>query len=153
MEYIKIKYGKGRLSVASSESNFAEYLYYFHFCNGTFQPATLIAARVSKMQLPPDSLDVKLGLGGFLRCLDILETRLSQSSWLAGEEFTAADIMAVFSLTTMRLFFPYSLEDYKGITAFLKRISEREAYQRAMARSDPGFTPLTSPEKPEPLRK
>jgi glutathione S-transferase len=74
---------------------------------------------------------------------------LSNNTWLAGDEFTAADIMIVFSLTTMRRYFPYSLEEYPATVAFLKRVSEREGYQRAMSKGDPGFTPLIGAGKPE----
>jgi glutathione S-transferase len=88
---------------------------------------------------------------GYNLSLKILEDRVSTNTWLAGDEFTAADIMNVFSLTTMRLFAPFSLENYPGIVAYLKRIGEREGYKRAMAKGDPGFTPLLCAEKPKTL--
>jgi glutathione S-transferase len=50
--------------------------------------------------------------------------------------------MAVFSLTTMRHFAPVDLAPYPNIRAYLRRIGEREAYRRAMAKGDPDMTPL-----------
>lgn len=153
IDYILAKYGNGRLTVSPSDANFADYLYYMHFANGTLQPALLIAGRLSSLQLPADNASLKRATDAVLRCLDILEERLGGDVWLAGDEFTAADITIFFSLTTMRLFYPYSLEDYKAISRYLGRVGQRESYQRAMARGDPGLTPVLSPEKPVTLRE
>ena len=61
---------------------------------------------------------------------------------MLGHELTAADIMAVFSLTTMRSFFPLDLSPYPNTLAYLQRIGQREAYQRAMKKGDPELTPV-----------
>jgi glutathione S-transferase len=68
-----------------------------------------------------------------------LEARLAESPYLAGETFTAADIMTLFPLSTMRVFAPRDLKPYSNVRAYLKRIGERPAFQRAMAKADPGF--------------
>jgi glutathione S-transferase len=61
--------------------------------------------------------------------------------YLAGTEFTAADIIMLFPLSTMRAFVPRDLTPYPHIRAHLSRIAERPAYQRALIKADPGFTP------------
>jgi glutathione S-transferase len=71
--------------------------------------------------------------------LGLVEQRLAKAEWFAGKEFTTADIMIVFSLTTMRSFTPYELKPYSKILAYLGRIGAREAYQRAMRKGDPGM--------------
>ena len=76
------------------------------------------------------------------RALNFMETRLGQVPFLAGGEFTAADIMIVFSLTTMRLFMPLELSPYPNIKAYLQRMGKREAYQRAMKKGDLEMTPM-----------
>ncbi|OAQ97767.1 hypothetical protein LLEC1_00563 [Akanthomyces lecanii] len=53
----------------------------------------------------------------FKQALQILNDCLKTNKWLAGDEFTAADIMNVFVLTTVRLFVPYSLEGHDAILA------------------------------------
>ena len=78
------------------------------------------------------------------RMFDMLEARLGDNEFLAGEDFTAADIMIMFSLTTMRNFQPIDLSPYPNIRGYLKRMSERPSYQRALAKGDPGMTPLIS---------
>jgi glutathione S-transferase len=72
----------------------------------------------------------------------MVEQRLGAVPYLAGAALTAADIMSVFSLSTMRLFRPVDLAPYPNIRAYLQRVGARPAYQRAMAKGDPGFTPL-----------
>ena len=78
------------------------------------------------------------------RLMALVETRLGEAPYLAGREFTAADVMSVFSLTTMRLFQPVDLAPYPNIRAYLQRIGERPAYRRAMAKGDPDLTPMLS---------
>jgi glutathione S-transferase len=74
--------------------------------------------------------------------LGLVEARLAKAEYLAGDELTTADIMAVFSLTTMRYFLPYDLSPYPAIRAYLQRIAARPAYRRAMQKGDPGMALL-----------
>lgn len=141
------------MAVPPEAPNYAEYLYFLHFTNGTFQPALLRTRLATSAGLPEDSFGVKLAKAGMTKSLNILDERLRNKSWLAGDEFTAADIMVVFSLTTMRMFFPYDLEEHDGITEFLRRVGQRKGYQRAMAKSDPGFNPILGAGKPASMRK
>ena len=76
------------------------------------------------------------------RALDLVEARLGQADYLAGQVFTAADIMTVFSLTTMRIFMPFDLAPFPHIRAYLRRIGDRSAYQRAMHKGDPDMVPM-----------
>ncbi len=55
---------------------------------------------------------------------------------------SAANIMSVFSVTTIHLFHPVDLAPYPDILAYLQRIGRRPAYQRAMAKGDPDLTPM-----------
>jgi glutathione S-transferase len=48
----------------------------------------------------------------------------------------------VFPLTTMRAFAPMDLTPYPNIRAYLKRVGQRPAYKRAMAKGDAGMTPM-----------
>ncbi|KGO75936.1 Glutathione S-transferase/chloride channel, C-terminal [Penicillium italicum] len=54
--------------------------------------------------------------------------------YLAGNDITAADIMAICTLTTIRGFCPVEFDEQKhnNILAYLKRVGERPAYQKAM---------------------
>jgi glutathione S-transferase len=86
---------------------------------------------------------VHVALQGRLdQALAHVEKRLGEAPYLAGNAFTAADIMSVFSLTTMRHFQPVDLAPYPHIRAYLQRIGERPAYRRAMAKGDPDLKPM-----------
>ncbi|KAF2227522.1 glutathione S-transferase [Elsinoe ampelina] len=135
-EYIIHKHGDGRLALPPSDPEYATYLYWFAFANGTLQPG--VSRAMSVMGSGDTGSDnyrrVKGRLDGYLKHLD---ERLGGNEWLVGERFTAADVMTVFSVTTMRTFMPFSLAGYDGILAWLKRCSEREGFKRAKAKGDP----------------
>lgn len=81
--------------------------------------------------------------------LEHVDQRLAKATWFAGDEFTAADIMSVFTLTTMRQFYPLDLSPYKSILAWLQRVAKREGYQKAMKKGDPDL-PLMIDGPPPP---
>jgi glutathione S-transferase len=137
VEWIIAKHGGGRLSVQKDDPAFAEYLYWFHFANGTLQPAFMRLMISSRLNAPEDHPALKLGQQRLQRILAMMEARLGTVPYLAGAQFTAADIMTVFSLTTMRHFQPYDLSGYPNILRYLARIGARPAYQRAMQKGDP----------------
>lgn len=142
VEYIVAKYGKGRLILAPDHPDFAQFLYWFHFANGTLQPATGRNMILGRLNLPADNALLIAMKARLDLALGFLEERLAAVDYLAGREFTTADIMLVFTLTTMRLFYPYDLKPYPSILRYLQRIGSRPAYQRAMAKGDPDMAPL-----------
>lgn len=87
--------------------------------------------------------ELKQAIGDrYRRALQTVDERLAQTSFLAGDDLTAADIMIVFTLTTMRYFHPYDLSAFANIRSYLQRIGERPAYQTAMEKGDPGMALL-----------
>ncbi len=144
VDYILAKYGEGRLALGPDHPDFATYLYWLHFANGNLQPNMGRNMILRRLELPADNAILLSTRERLERVLTLLETRLGEAAYLAGAEFTAADIMTVFSLTTMRIFMPLDLSPYPNILAYLQRIGQRPAYQRAMAKGDPGFTPMLS---------
>lgn len=136
VEWIIAKHGGGRLAVSKDDPAFADYLYWFHFANGTLQPGFMRLMISSRFNPPEDHPALKLGQQRMQRILSMMDARLGKVPYLAGE-FSAADIMTVFSLTTMRHFQPYDLSPYPNIQRYLARIGARPAYQRAMQKGDP----------------
>ena len=76
------------------------------------------------------------------RAWSLVENRLGEAPYFAGPELTCADIMMVFALTTMRYFIPRDFAAEPNIRAYLQRVGARPAYQRAMAKGDPGMALL-----------
>lgn len=141
VDYIIAKHGGGRLSLSPDDPAWPDYLYWFHFSNGTLQPAFMRLMITGRFDPPADHPALKLGQQRMERILGYMDARLAQVPYLAGE-FSAADIMTVFSLTTMRYFQPYDLTPWPCILQYLARIGARPAYQRAMLKGDPGMKPL-----------
>jgi glutathione S-transferase len=142
VEYIIVKHANGRLKPGPEHKDYAAFLYWFHFSNGHLQPVMGRCMIVGRMNLStgnPILASVQDRLG---RALGLMDDRLAEIPYLAGTDFSAADIMSVFSLTTMRLFNPADLTPYPNILAYLQRIGSRTAYQRAMAKGDPDLVPL-----------
>lgn len=63
------------------------------------------------------------------------EAELGRSEWFAGDDFSAADIMMSFPIEAGASRAPYA--DKPRLTAFLKKIHARPAYQRALGRGGP----------------
>jgi len=142
MEYIIARHGGGRLAVSPEDPNFPDYLFWMHFANGSVMPAGMIALIMGMLGLAEDHpLRGALGSRG-VNAFAMIEKRLGEAPWFAGPNFSAADIIMVFPLTTMRAFVPMDLTPYPNIRAYLKRVGERAGYQKAMAKGDPGMTPM-----------
>ncbi|WP_316163377.1 glutathione S-transferase family protein [Bradyrhizobium sp. SZCCHNRI20481] len=144
VEYIIAKYGHGRLRPGPDDPSFAPFLYWLHFANGTLQAAMGRLMILNRLNLPDDNPVLGAIRGRLDRAFAAVETRCGEADYLAGGALTAADIMTVFSLTTMRYFLPYDLAPFPNIRAYLARIGARPAYQRAMAKGDPGMALLLS---------
>ncbi|KAJ5456679.1 glutathione S-transferase [Penicillium desertorum] len=148
-EYILTKYANGRLSLPPTHPQYGDYLFWLHRANGTTQPGliTLMFSRLSGNS--KEDIGTRVTQRRVDENFEAMDARLAKFPYLAGDEFTAADCMSVFSLTTLRLFNPYSLEPYPNIVKYLERISQRAAYKRALAKGDPGLEPVISAHAPE----
>ena len=142
IDYIVMKHGDGLLAFGPAHPNFAQYLYWFHFANATLQPYMGRNMILGQLYLASDNPVLVAAQGRLEHALGLVETRLGEAEYLAGNRLTAADIMIVFTLTTMRIFNPLDLESYPNIRAYLARIGEREPYRRAMHKADPNLVPM-----------
>jgi glutathione S-transferase len=144
VEYIMAKYGNGRLTLSSDHRDFAQYLYWYHFANGTLQANMGRNMILNRLKLADDNPILLATKTRVDRAFDLVDARTREAEYLAGSEFTSADIMMGFSLTTMRYFLPYDLGRCPNIVRYLARIGARPAYRRAMEKGDPGMALLLS---------
>ena len=142
VDYIVAKYGNGRLALNADHPDFAAFLYWFHFVNGTLQANMGRNMIVNRLNLVADNPILAGTKARVDRAFDLVDARTREAEYLAGSEFTAADIMMGFSLTTMRYFLPYDLARCRNILGYLARIGQRPAYRRAMEKGDPGMALL-----------
>ncbi|KAM0421354.1 hypothetical protein ACHAPT_010889 [Fusarium lateritium] len=143
IEYICHKYGDGKLFLPPNHPNYTDFLYWWHWGNTSFL-SNLVLLRAAG-----DPLFVGVAEERFNNALKMVDDRLAGNQWLAGEDFTVADIMIMFAFTTMRHGLPYDLEGYPNIVNYLGRVSGREAYRNAMEKSDPGLELPLGPSPPQ----
>jgi glutathione S-transferase len=144
VEYITAKYGAGRLTLRPDDPDFAQFLYWFHFANGTLQAGMGRLMILNRLGLDAQNPMLRAMSARLDRAMDLVEARTGAADYLAGKAFTTADIMIGFSLTTMRYFQPYDLARCPNIVRYLARIAARPAYRRAMQKGDPGMDLLLS---------
>lgn len=144
VDYIMAKYGQGRLVLGPDDPDFAQFLYWFHFANGTLQAGMGRLMILNRLKLAADNPMLLATRARVDRAFDLVDARLREVEYLAGRTFTTADIMMGFSLTTMRYFQPYDLSRCPSVVAYLGRIGARQAYRRAMEKGDPGMALLLS---------
>jgi glutathione S-transferase len=142
VDYIIAKYGNGRLTLNPSHRDFAQFLYWYHFANGTLQAGMGRNMILNRLKLADDNPILLAAKARVDRAFDLVDARTGEAEYLAGSEFTSADIMMGFSLTTMRYFLPYDLARCPNVVGYLARIGARPAYRRAMEKGDPGMALL-----------
>ena len=142
VDYIIGKYGEGRLSVGPDQANFADYLFWLHFANGSLVATEMNVMLTRFVGAADDHPAMRMIQDRAARAYGLIEQRLGEAAYFAGDALTAADIMMVFPLTTMRNFSPRDFSTFPNIRAYLQRIGARPAYRRAMDKGDPGMTPL-----------
>jgi glutathione S-transferase len=144
VEYIIARSGNGRLVLRADDPGFAQFLYWFHFANGTLQASLGRLMILNRLKLAEDNPMLVATKGRVDRAFDLVDARVGTAEYLAGSAFTTADIMMGFSLTTMRYFQPYDLARCPNVVKYLGRIGAHPAYRRAMEKGDPGMALLLS---------
>lgn len=133
------------------EASYADYLYWLYFALTSIQPAQfacMIAYFDPTLTDKPDSLVKSMPRSRLQRYLSLLDARLSTHPYLAGESFTLADLMALWPIGGARTFLPYSIAPYPNVSAWVKRVTGREAYRRAMDKADHGLEIVDGAEPP-----
>lgn len=65
---------------------------------------------------------------------DFLESELSARPYLAGEEFSGADILLSFPLVAAKRVGAFDKENYPKISEYIKKCEDRDAFKRATAK-------------------
>ena len=143
LEYVCHKYAGGELTVSPSQPNYYDYVYWMHFNNnvqGLFF-AKLAVGSATGPEADRVNGFIKRRQDGYYRHLD---QRLGQSPYLAGPEFSCADIMVTFNVSELPLFGGRKIDDLPNARAYVERIGKRPAYQKAMKLAGPSAVPPSS---------
>ena len=135
VEYLVARHGQGRLSVLPEAPNFADYLYWLHYAEGSLMLQLLREWSLDRM-LP--GADAHPGMArvraGTRTHLEAVEARLAAAPFFAGPEFTAADIMMAYPFTTFRRICPVDLAPFPAIRDWAGRMETRPAFVKATRR-------------------
>jgi glutathione S-transferase len=137
VDYIVHRYAGDRLAVAPAAADYARYIYWFHFAEGSLMSLLILALVLSRVPEADASPVRARVLERMKQTLAFIDSELAQATYFGGTTFSAADVMMTFPFTTMRHFLKYDLAPYANILAYLQRIESRPAYQKAMALAGP----------------
>lgn len=141
VQYIAHTYGGGRLTVAPDSKDYADYLYWLQFNNNVL---TSFFVKGAIAGAGPDYDGGIVGRVAQRRSEGLyreMNDHLADTEYLAGNEFTLADLMSGFAITTLPAFSgDGALDGLDNIKRYADRIMARPAWQRAMAIAGPQAT-------------
>ena len=142
VEYISQRHGSGRLSVPVSDPHYPHYLFWMQF-NNNLQSVLFIKLAFQSTGTTPGADNPMMATtqrreDGIYRAL---EQRLGESDYLGGPNFSCADIMSMFNLTSLAMLGARTIDDSLPNTkAYVERVTARPAYQKAMSIAGPAAT-------------
>jgi glutathione S-transferase len=139
-DYLCERYGEGRLVPGRDDPDRTDHLFWFHWSNATFMTTLMMQLVLAGGGEGNPAAPFVSDRGR--RAWEMIEARLGEAPFFGGRALTTADIMMVYCLTTSRAFRGTPLEGYPNLKAYLARIGARPAYQRAMAKAEPGMAPM-----------
>ncbi|CAF1278236.1 unnamed protein product [Adineta ricciae] len=144
IDYLISKYGKEKHLKPTNEEDLFQYNYFLHYIEGSLMPILVMKYIFLNLQkqapwlVKPvvngicNKID-QLYLGPNIRThLDFLEGELKQRKWLAGEQFSGADIQASFALEMLLKRSNTNEENVPNLSRYVAAMRERPAYKRAM---------------------
>ena len=138
MEYLLAKYGPSTLVPEVSDPAFPVYQQFLHL--GEAGIATFVNIAVAtKILAPPEEQEnwgTMQALGNFERRMKLVRRRLEYTPFMAGDEFTAADISVSYALELARR--GAGLEIGPLEKAYLERTTGRAAFARALEKCGEG---------------
>src|SRR3984885_9221629 len=149
IELILAREGHGRLEPAVSSPDYAYYLQWMHFAEGSFAARVIGDYRVAMIQGKP-----KAPAGGYKlvdteAVLAFMEDFLSKHEYFGGSAFSAADIMMLFPTNITEAFNVADLSAYPHIIAWRTNVESRPAYKKMLSVARPDGVPGA----PKPLPK
>src|SRR5580658_7451557 len=132
MEYLMARYGPTPLAPDPNDSSFPAYQQFLHLGEAGLAASIyfVVGARNFAPEAERHNWSAGQALEVFESRLGLVTRQLARSPYLAGEQFTAADISVTYALELARRGAGVVL----GATeeAYLARTGEREAYKRAL---------------------
>ncbi|WP_095132125.1 glutathione S-transferase family protein [Pseudomonas sp. Irchel s3h14] len=129
IDYLIRRHGDGRLQPDPSTPAYDEYVQWLHFAEGSAMLPLMLNLYVGRLGEAGAPLHPRIN-SEVANYLGYLDTALSQSVFLLGDEFSAADIQMSFIGEIARA--QGKLGNYPHIAAWIERFQARPAYQAAL---------------------
>jgi len=132
IEYLVRKHGNGRLAPASDSGDYNRYLQFLHYAEGSAMLPLMLKLYTSRLGDGAAPLQPRIE-SEMQRHLGFLNSELAGRDYFIGNELTGADVQLSFAV---QMAVKFCGEDaYPNLTAFVRRIEARDAYQRAIEKS------------------
>ena len=132
MEYLIARYGPTKLAPAPQDPAFPAYQQFLHLGEAGLAASIffVLGARLFAPESQRENWSAGQALGVFESRLTLVTRQLQHAPYVAGETFTAADISVAYALQLARRAGGVALGEVEQ--AYMARVSERAAYQRAL---------------------
>jgi glutathione S-transferase len=131
VEYLLTRYGRGRLVPDVNSPDYAQYLFWLHFAEGTLMAHFIGVYFLDAAGVKDHAMRHGM-VANFAKDLGFAEDVLAKQPFLAGKHFTGADIVMGYGLTAAR-HFKESLPPYPHIEFYAAKLAERPAFKKAQS--------------------
>ncbi|NRA67197.1 MAG: glutathione S-transferase [Pseudobacteriovorax sp.] len=148
LEYLRENYSEQKLQPKNDSDDWQHYHYWMHAAEGSIMPylvMKLVFEKTTQSPVPFFVRPITKAVAGqvFKSYIDpalevfseYLNSRLAQSAWVAGEDFTLADIQ--LSYVVHALTEHYAKHRFEKISAYYRRLKERPAFKEAIRKGGP----------------
>lgn len=149
IEHIVDTYGQGRLVPPKGSDDYRRYKYWIHAAEGSYMPPLVLALFLNRMEtakMPFFARPIAKKLTQGVRdaylthttkaLFDYLDAEIARGEWLAGKDFTAADIIMSFPAEAS-LQRADAAKSAKNLKSYVERLHARPAYKRALEKGGP----------------
>ncbi|MEH6566287.1 MAG: glutathione S-transferase [Halopseudomonas sp.] len=146
IQYLTDTYDQNALAPAQGTAQRLEFIYWLHYAEGSAMSPLLLKLVFNRVESAPMPFFIKpvaRGIAGKAKSsfiepqirqhLDYMNDHLAATGWFVGDEFTAADVQMSFPLEAAAARGGLD-ENWPHLIGYLRRIHERQAYQRALQR-------------------
>ncbi|CUS07157.1 unnamed protein product [Tuber aestivum] len=146
-EYLVDNYGEWLKP--KDRASLMRYKYFLHYAEGSFMPPLLVGIVMQGVKNAPvpfflkpfvnmicSGVETKYLLPNYKTHFDFLESEISQRPWIAGEEFTGADILLSSPLILMKGRSIFTQGNYPKLWAYTEKLTERGAYKKAAKKTE-----------------
>lgn len=135
MDYLMDRYGPTPLKPKPMDAAYPAYIQFFHFgeCTMGARFRNLVVAKLFITEDQRSNWATADSEKGFITGAEMIGHHLQHNAYLAGDQFTAADISCTLMLGGGAKLLGFENRYSDSLRDYLKRVTERDAYKRASA--------------------